>query len=208
MKKMVIALVVIVVSLFILAWRANVVQTRQRQQRIASESYVVTVLRQYLNAQGVYHRTDYDNDGLKEYAADMACLYDWDGPGGAEPIRLVDLATATAHYSLPESGRLSGYDGVFSPRLGYYYTELQGNLEDKKYQVPVGDKGVPGWKDGFGLVAFPAIYKRTGTYCFIINEEGTVYQKDIKGLDLEHLEKLPRYWPSDLKKEGWKMTGE
>jgi len=194
------------VAILIVALVVAIPQFRSEQR---NDGHVaIEFLRQYLSAQGTYHRTDYDKDGLKEYAADMVCLHDWDGPGGEEPIKLIDIKMAMAHYSRPESGRPSGYDGIFQPDCGSYFTELLGNAEGKNYQIPDGDAGVPGWKDGFSLVAFPAIYFRTSTYCFIINEEGTVYQKDIKGVDLEHLEKLPRFWPSDLKKEGWKMTGE
>jgi hypothetical protein len=175
-----------------------------------NESAAVTTLRQYLSAQGTYHRTDYDEDGSKEYAADLVNLYDWDGPGGTDPIRLVDLATAKAHYARPETGGQNGYDGAFIPRSGYYFVDLLGGEDGVRYESAAGDKSPVGLTNGFGLVAFPAKFNRTGLKTFIINEEGTVYENIIVELDIEHTEKLPRFSPSgrEMEDEGWIMVGE
>ena len=32
---------------------------------------------------------------------------------------------------------------------------------------------------GFALVAYPALYRRSGVMTFIVNQEGTVYQRDL-----------------------------
>jgi len=205
------AIVFITVFTFIIVG-AIAVPYLQEGCHAATETAAVTTLRQYVSAQGAYHRTDYDNDGLMEYAADLTALYDWDGPEGAEPIKLVDLATAFAHYARPELGGTSGYNGSFKPRSYYYFAELLGIVEGNKvklFQTPQGDKGTRGWSDGFGLVAFPAVYKERQRKCFVIGPDGTVYESDIKGLDLEHTAELPWYFP-DVKASGsrWRMVGE
>jgi len=178
----------------------------------AFESAAVTTLKQYVSAQEKYHRTDYDNDGVQEYAANLTTLFDWDGPGGADPIKLVDLTAVRADYSRPELGGMSGYDGNFQPRSAYYLTELLGVVENGKvklFHAPAGDKGSPGLESSFGLVAFPAVYQKWSEKCYVVGPDGTVYESDIKGLDFEHTAELPWYFP-DVEASGskWKMVGE
>lgn len=178
-----------------------------RNGRFANESAAVATLRQCALAQKTYQKTDYDSDGVFEHAADLTSLYDWDGPGGADAIRLIDLATAKAHYARPELGGKNGFAGEFAPRSGYYFTELLGMESD--FKSPEGGKPPKGWKDGFGLIAIPARFGRTGLHCFVIDDEGMVYETVIDDLDIDHLENLPRYWPDlNAKDSPWFAVGE
>ena len=50
---------------------------------------------------------------------------------------------------------------------------------------------------GFGLVAWPAEYDSTGVMTFVVNQDGSVYQKDL-GRDTSSLAaKITEYNPDD-----------
>ena len=188
----------------------------------ANELTMVNALRLYLSAQGTYHRVDYDGDASKEYAADLDDLYDFDGPGGQEPIKLVHLVMAKADVELgvgPGDKKMDGYGGESKPYYGYYFSDLAGwqsakpgqpGVDVVKYQGPRDDKPPFGYVDGFGLVAFPAEFGKTGRKCFIINDEGTVYERVIADKEGKFDKSLvPKYWPQDEIDKGlWEMVGE
>jgi len=180
-----------------------------------NESAAVTTLRQYLSAQGTYHRTDYDRDGVKEYASDLDDLYDWDGPGGADPLRLVDLATAQADkevFMTPGSDTADGYGGVSKPRAGYFFADLPNARNRLPATAHTSDttsgngKTPRGYTDGFGLIAFPATWGRE-VRVFIITDEGTVYSRALRNPS-------GRFDPSILpdgmpgQEDGWTIWGE
>jgi hypothetical protein len=203
---------IVIGILVVSAWVALFPPEYREADRNANGTAAVTTLRQYLSAQGTYHRTDYDRDGVKEYASDLDDLYDWDGPGGAEPIRLIDLATARANVELFPTRASDGADGYSAdggpapsaPRSGYYFADLP-NGPDGPYVSAEGDEPPLGQTGGFALIAFPVTYNRTGKYCFIITNEGTAYKKEIPtaGDYDEYL--LPSQVP-DFRKDGWKVT--
>jgi hypothetical protein len=65
-----------------------------------------------LEAQEIYHRTDYDNDGVLEYATNLQQLYETK-PGTGD-IALIDRATAKADATLPNP----------QPKVGYLFKIL------------------------------------------------------------------------------------
>ena len=38
---------------------------------------------------------------------------------------------------------------------------------------------LPGQEQGFAFEAFPAVYRSSGVMTFLVNQEGTVYEKDL-----------------------------
>ena len=70
-----IELMIVIAIIAIIA--AIAIPNLREAQRNANETAAVTTMRQFLSAQGIYHRTDYDQDGAKEYAQSTVNLYDW-----------------------------------------------------------------------------------------------------------------------------------
>jgi hypothetical protein len=57
---------------------------------------------------------------------------------------------------------------------------------------------------GFALVATPAEYRVTGVQTFIVNQEGTVYQKDLGPDSLQIAKKMDLYDPDKT----WRETDD
>jgi prepilin-type N-terminal cleavage/methylation domain-containing protein len=185
-----IELMIVIAIIAIIA--AIAIPNLREGQRNANETAAITSLRQYLSAQGIYHRTDYDLDGAKEYAQRLYMLYDYDGAGGpAEPIRLIDLPMARAEYT-------AGYI-TQGPRSGFYFAD---HVQGKSGIAFSSDADGDGFLDGFGLTAFPSKYNRTGLKTFVIDTEGTVYENILPNLDFDNQAGLPIGWP-DLDGEKW-----
>ena len=203
-----IELMIVIAIIAIIA--AIAIPNLREAQRNANETAAVTTLRQYLSAQGTYHRTDYDADQAKEYAVNLYTLYDWDNDAGnnavTPPIRLVDLACAQAEVS-------AGYDGTMRPRSGYRFSDQTTDVNGNLFQAPsgaLGDLAPAGYIDGFGLTAGPETYNRTGLKTFIINDEGTVYENILVDNQFDGTSALVdpvAQWP-DLEGANWIMVGE
>lgn len=144
-------------------------------------------LRAYMNAQGTYHRQDWDGDGVREYAADYNNLFELvDVDGNTQEPHLVDRALAEASTSalapmLVNAVPRSGY--LFMDHLGW--TDDAGNQIDFDPALDINgaDAGAPGYADGFGMTGYPEVHGRTGRNVYCISSEGTVYGRDIVTLD-------------------------
>jgi len=141
-----------------------------RSKMAANESSAIACMRTYCGAQNIFHRTDYDGDGLLEYA----------GPGqqgdakqhnsfthlnttrvqGAK-IELLDNAFANARLGAPGA----------RPKAGYYFVDIERDARGQKYNSAFA----------FGLCAVPAEYNRSGMNTFIVDVQGTVFQRDNGG---------------------------
>ncbi|RWN98797.1 MAG: DUF2950 domain-containing protein [Mesorhizobium sp.] len=156
-----------------------------------NELTTVANLRAYVDAQEDYKETDWDEDGVGEYAQKLISTpgtYDglyWE-PGDGVPespfgslISQAELATAAE-------------DGYF----GYRYRILNGqgaNVAGGQYDYVINGNMIA----GFGLIAMPAEYDRTGIMTFVVNQHGTVYEKDL-GPDTAALaEKITAFDPDD-----------
>ena len=134
----------------------------------------------YVDAQREYVLKDRDKDGLLEYAQKFRSepgkrdgLY-WETKEGEQPSPLGPLFAAAQQR---------GYEKVApggkpSPYYGYYYRILKAQGKDASggaYDYVVKGKMI----GGFALVAYPAQYGSSGVMTFIVNQDGTVYQKDL-----------------------------
>ena len=134
----------------------------------------------YVDAQREYYVRDPDGDALLQYAQRFRStsgkrdgLY-WDAQPGEPPSPLGALvARAEAEGYLAKRP-----SGARIPYWGYYYriVKAQGpNAPGGAYDYVVRGSMI----GGFALVAYPAEYGASGVMTFIVNHDGTVYQKDL-----------------------------
>jgi hypothetical protein len=146
---------------------------RNELAAIASANAYVTAQRRYAeqghdgNPAGV-HATKFASDPGKENG-----LY-WPTKTGQKRSPLGDLVAQAA----TEGRALKGDRSQPAPYNDYYFKILtsQGSAAAggaKQYIV----KGV--MSGGFALVAWPAQYDVTGVMTFVVNQDGTVYEKDL-----------------------------
>jgi hypothetical protein len=141
-----------------------------------NELEAIQVMHAVVDAQDDYSSQDHDANGLRDYASKFIStkgkkdgLY-WPTKEGEPPSPLGPLVGhATAE----------GYGGnKGAPYHGYYYRLLTAQGKDAKggarnYMVRGHLLG------GFAVVAYPATYGNSGIMTFIVNQDGTVYQKDL-----------------------------
>jgi hypothetical protein len=94
-----------------------------------------------------------------------------------------------------------GGSGKLSPYHGYYYRLLKGQGVDgnggaKSYIV---DGNMTG---GFALVAYPADYRSSGVMTFLVDQNGTIYQKDLGDQTVDLAQRMAEYNPDKT----WKMV--
>ena len=141
-----------------------------------NELSAIQVCLAYVDAQREYYS---HGTGILEYAQRLDSTkgkHDglfWETKPGEPPSPLGPLVAEAraAGYRLP------GRDGPV-PYHGYFYRILAAQGPD----APGGadDYVVKGHMiGGFALVAYPAVYGRSGIMTFIVNQDGTVYQKDL-----------------------------
>ncbi len=142
-------------------------------RRTSLETNAVGSCRAYAAAQTMFHRNDWDGNGVLEYAPDFTALYSTKD-AAKTPIDLIDAAFAAAR----------GPKGP--PKHGYVFYNMK----------TIGGKKI-NWVDDFALCAVPAVYRRTGYRTFIINTNGTVFGMDTGG------NKPVFDYPANLVAAGW-----
>lgn len=135
-----------------------------------NEAAVIAAMRTYAGAQNIFHRTDYDSDGILEYA----------GPGGAGTtgmhdsfIALYGLTVAGMPIELIPKEMADAKHGTFGsvPYCGYYFSDIEEDCSGIGYNATFT----------YGLCAVPAEHGVTGINTFVIDVQGTVYQFDNGG---------------------------
>jgi len=143
-----------------------------------NELNTMKVLQAYVEAQREYYAVDYDQDEVMEYAQRVVStegrrdgLY-WktgedDDPSPMGPL----MADATGEGYAAESLKTTPYHG-------YQFRVLKAQGSDAaggSYSYLVGDNMVA----GYAMVAWPADYGNSGIMTFLVNANGTIYQKDL-----------------------------
>ncbi|WP_084506479.1 DUF2950 domain-containing protein [Geminicoccus roseus] len=180
---------------------AEAARTEVLERRIGrNELDVIDLLRAYVRVQSDYRKTDWDGDGVMEFASSILSdsgtrdgLY-WPAEAGAPESPIGDfVARASADgYSL------DGRDVEPEPYLGYYYRVLQSQGD----AVPGGAMSylVNGHMvAGHALLAFPSAYAETGVMSFLVGENGIVYEADLGEGTLDRADAIDQF---DLD-EGW-----
>jgi hypothetical protein len=141
------------------------------------ELSAIQVMLAYVQAQNEYALLNPDGLGVHVYAQRIVSspgkkdgLY-WPTADGEEPSPLGDLAAQAS-----AEGYKVGQKPI--PYHGYYYRILkrQGtSANGGAYDYVVNGKMI----GGFALLAYPAEYGNSGIMTFMVNHDGTVFQKDL-----------------------------
>jgi hypothetical protein len=162
-------------------WHFDVEAGRQEllARRIgANELDAIDVARGFVEAQEAYALADPDGTGIAVYADRFIS-----SPGKKDGLYWPDQTGAAAS---PISARITkaaaeGYtkkDDKPVPYHGYYYKILKG-------QGPHARGGARDYVQnglmigGFAMLAWPADYASSGVKSFLVNRDGTVYEKDL-----------------------------
>ncbi len=138
-----------------------------------NELDAIEICRGYVEAQEMYAETDWDGNGVLEYAQKIVStegkkdgLY-W--PGEDSPVAAGFAKAAAQGYPRPGSGK--GYHGYLYKVLLSQGPDASGGAQDYVvHGLMIG---------GFALVAWPVEYGVSGIMTFIVNQDGMVYEKDL-----------------------------
>lgn len=156
-----------------------------------------------VDAQREYAAADPDHTGFSAYARRFISsdgkkdgLY-WQTPAGAAPSPLGPLVgEATKEGYRPNTGK-----GQPRPYHGYYYRMLMAQGKDAHggaYDYLVNGRLI----GGFAVVAYPAKYRVSGVMTFIVNHDGTVYEKDLGKATSTEAARMVRFNPDQT----WKKS--
>ena len=129
----------------------------------ANETAPAAACKAFAEAEEIYHRTDYTHTGL-QYASSLHSLI-----GSSGELALIDKTFANAELG----------SAAMTPKAGYFFKVLTS-------QGPAATGGRKSYLDetgkmtrGYAILALPARYGDSGNDCFIINNNGTIFQKDL-----------------------------
>lgn len=140
-----------------------------------NELSVIGVLHAFVDAQHEYATKDCAGSGKVEFAQKIIStegkhdgLY-WDAKEGEEsPLGPLVAQAAEEGYANPN----------LQPFHGYYFKILKGQgkyADGGAYDYVVKGKMIL----GFAIIAFPAEYGNSGIMTFMVNQQGTIYQKNL-----------------------------
>ncbi|MCZ7645446.1 MAG: DUF2950 family protein [Planctomycetota bacterium] len=171
-------LIEIMIVLTIIALLASIaVPNAIRSKMAANEVAAVAACKIFCEAQSLYYKSDWDGDGLLEYATSLRGDYSlYELTAGSGDLSLVDKSMAFAE----------GDADTAIPKTGYIFRVLTGQGPDS----PGGSKSYVQSGNligGYGLSAIPLSYDTTGRNTFQIGVPGVVYQRDRGRNDAAHL---------------------
>jgi hypothetical protein len=186
------------------AWVFDIQKGKQEilNRRIGrNELQVIDVLHAYVDAQHEYATKDCGGSGKVEFAQRLIStegnrdgLY-WEAKEGEKESPLGPLVAQAAK------------EGYLNPELqpfhGYYFRILKGqgkHADGGAYNYVVKGKMIL----GFAIVAYPAEYGNSGIMTFIVNQEGTIYQKKLGKNTTRRAEALKIFDPDKT----WTKVGE
>jgi prepilin-type N-terminal cleavage/methylation domain-containing protein len=159
-----IELMIVVAIIAIIA--AIAIPSLLRSRMAANETAAIAACRTYISAQETYRRTDWNHDGVLEYAQSLKgnnSLYE--NTAGAADIELIDTVFANAE----------GNPGAVNPKAGYVFRVQTRKFENATLINYVVNNHMT---LGYGLSAVPGAYDSTGKNAFQVNEVGVIYQLD------------------------------
>ena len=169
-----IELMIVIAIIAIIA--AIAIPSLLRSRLTANETAAIASCRAFTEAEEIYHRSDYDGDGVLEYASKMS--------GNNSLLETVagtaDLALIDSAFAMSE-----GNPGISNNRQGYVFTILTS-------QGVAASGGAKSYINGtnmiygFAMSALPAAYDGTGRNNFIVNNAGTTYQADLGSGTVAH----------------------
>jgi len=180
------------------AWRFDAKQGAEEilNRRIGrNELSTVQALGAYVDAQREYYLANPAKDKLLQYAQKVVSskgkrdgLYYPTRTGEAQSPLGKLFASATA------AGYKADAEGKPIPFHGYYFRILKAQGPDAKggaYDYVARGKMI----GGFAMVAYPATYGNSGIMTFIVNHDGTVFEKDLGPRTAEVAQKMAKFNP-------------
>lgn len=171
-----------------------------------NELDTIQTLRAIVDAQREYAAGDPDGNGFNDYARRFRSsegkkdgLF-WPTAEGEPPSPLGPLVAKAAQEGYRRSAQ-TPEGGHPPPYHGYRYrilTEQGVKAPGGAYSYLVGDHLL----GGFAVVAYPAKYRVSGVMTFVVNHDGTVYEKDL-GKNTEAVALGMRRYNPDA---GWKKS--
>jgi Protein of unknown function (DUF2950) len=147
-----------------------------RRQVGENEANAIDSCRAFGQAQADYLRSDWDGDGVFEYAQRVRSQDGLrDGLYWYDPIAGVPATPTNEAFAAAESR--PGQEG-FAPSAGYAFKVLTAQGE----HAPGGATSYLAGPDmtlGYGILAYPVAYSETGVFTFMMNHAGAVYEKDL-----------------------------
>ena len=162
-----IELMIVVAIIAIIA--AIAIPNLLRSRMAANETAAVAACKAYATAQNIYRRTDYNKDGVLEYALHLSGINSlFETTAGAGDLALIDRSFANAE----------GAPLTATPKAGYVFNVLtsQGTNASGSALSYVDNK--THMTLGYGLGATSNQYDGVGRNTFQINTAGTIYEKD------------------------------
>jgi len=172
-----------------------------------NELNAIRVCRGYVAAQYEYFGLDRDEDGVLEYAQQLAStsakrdgLY-WDTEPSEQPSPLGPLVAQARAEGY--AGRKTGSASEAQAYHGYRYkllTRQGGKAPGGAFDYVINGNMVA----GFALAAYPAEWGSSGVMTLVVNSNGMVYEKDLGEKTAELATKISAYDPDD----SWKPAEE
>ena len=168
-------------------------------------SGAIASLKLMTSAEATWLQQDVDGNGKKDYwTYDVSCLHRMYRPDGQTKAAFIaiDLARADGQpAALDQSTKTFGSTSQIenwanittAPKLGYFFRAMLTDDQGQPYnQNEVGNTEFKATNNSrFAFVAYPAEYGQTARKTFIVNQEGTVYSKDMGG----ETTKIVLQWP-------------
>ena len=155
--------------------------------RLRDERKVATHLDFMVGLEYAYRDYDDDGNGVNDY---------WTGDV-TELVKLRVLPHESIHLILQaDSAPLEFAEEDPTPFHGYYFRILTRQGEHASggaHSYIINDNMVA----GYALIAYPAVYDRTGIMTFVVSKEGTVYEKDLGEATTEIVKYIDEYNPDE-----------
>lgn len=162
-----------------------------------NELTTIDVMRAFVTAQKQYAEVDREGDGIKKYARRIKSrpgkrdgLY-WETKPGEDESPLGDLVAEAEEQGYRPGYRMSRRG---EPYYGYYFKLItrQGSAAPGgRYDYVVNGHMIA----GFAMVAYPAQWGVSGVMTFVVNQQGTVYQKNLGARTGEIAANMAEYNP-------------
>jgi len=165
-----IELMIVVAIIAIIA--AIAIPSLMRSRMAANETAAAASCKAFAEAEEIFHRTDYGQTGTLRYAINLH---------GGSQASLLETAAGLGDLGMIDKtfAYAEGAPGAVSPKAGYVFTVLTAQGASavggaKSYLVT----GSVYMTLGYAMQALPGSYDSTGRDTFMINNNGTIYQKD------------------------------